>query len=176
MNGVKLERDLFSRLIPALPGTIRGVEIGVLEGETSAFLLSLTDRLRLTGIDPIVTDSMEWSLIGSVDRINANTAKFGDRWMFIRDYSHNVHERFDDGSLDFVFIDGSHHYEDVRRDYLLYLPKVKAGGLMFLHDSRMNRGGPPFHPGPSQLADEIIAGDDVLLVDEAFSLTVFKQP
>jgi predicted O-methyltransferase YrrM len=171
MNGIAIEREAFDYFITAMPGAIRGVEIGVLEGETSAFLLSLTDRLRLTGIDPIVTDSMEWSLIGSVDRINANTAPFVDRWTFIRDYSHNVHDRFD--SLDFVFIDGSHYYADVKRDCDLYLPKIRKGGLLFLHDSRMYRGGAPFHPGPSQLADELIDGG-MKVVDEVFSLTAFE--
>src|SRR5206468_600140 len=36
--------------------------------------------------------------------------------------------------IDFIFIDGSHHYANVRRDFELALPLVKAGGWIALHD------------------------------------------
>ena len=43
---------------------------------------------------------------------------------------------FDDGSLDAVFIDGSHIYLDVVADIDAYLPKICKNGLMFGHDLR----------------------------------------
>ena len=36
--------------------------------------------------------------------------------------------------IDFLFIDGDHTYEGVRRDYELYSPFVARGGLVALHD------------------------------------------
>jgi cephalosporin hydroxylase len=36
--------------------------------------------------------------------------------------------------IDFLFIDGDHTYEGVRRDYELYTPLVAPGGLVALHD------------------------------------------
>lgn len=39
-----------------------------------------------------------------------------------------------DRSLDFVFIDASHKYEDVRDDVLAWLPKVKLTGIIAGHD------------------------------------------
>lgn len=38
--------------------------------------------------------------------------------------------------LDFLFIDGSHQYEDVKSDYDMYSKLVRPGGLIALHDIR----------------------------------------
>lgn len=36
--------------------------------------------------------------------------------------------------IDLLFIDGSHVYEDVKKDFLLFYPWVKRGGIIALHD------------------------------------------
>jgi len=36
--------------------------------------------------------------------------------------------------LDFLFIDGDHTYEGVKRDFKMYTPLVRKGGLIALHD------------------------------------------
>jgi hypothetical protein len=41
---------------------------------------------------------------------------------------------YEDGSLDFVFIDADHSYEGVKRDIIAWLPKVKNGGVLAGHD------------------------------------------
>lgn len=176
------EKELFRTALTAYRGLlninttekINGVEIGVLNGETSAYLLGLSERIFLVGIDPIIPDSMEANLIGSEDRIKQLTAPFKDQWQFIKQYSYNVAHMIGDDTIDFLFIDGDHTYNAVKQDYNLYKNKVKKGGLIFFHDSRMNRGGAPFHVGSSQFVDEQIANNAGLkLVGEAFSLTCF---
>lgn len=176
-NTIEGEYELFRKHILELPfNKIDGIEIGVLNGHTSAFLLSLSDKIKLIGIDPIVPDSMEASLIGSETEIRANTAKFGDRFLFMKNYSQHVANFFAAEYNHFIFIDGSHHYEDVKQDYDLYFDKIVPGGLIFFHDSRMNRGGANFHPGSSKFVDEVIANDRrVELIGEAFSLTCFRK-
>jgi hypothetical protein len=151
-----------------------GCEIGVLNGETSAFFLNEFPELTLLGIDPLIPDSMEASLIGSIEIIERNVAIHKDRWKLLMDYSYRVHNIFQENYFDFIFIDGDHTYEAVSQDFELYLSKVKKGGLVFMHDSRMNRGGANFHVGSSKFADHIIANDTrVNLLGEAFSLTAF---
>jgi cephalosporin hydroxylase len=45
-----------------------------------------------------------------------------------------VKEILSDSKLDFLFIDGDHTYEGIKRDFELYSPLVKKGGLIVLHD------------------------------------------
>ena len=171
-NTPEAEKELFRDFITS---NMYGVEIGVLNGETSSFLLSLGTILY--GIDPLIPDSMESSLIGSLDSIKQNTGElFDKRFTFIKDYSYNVYNTFGNQNFEFIFIDGDHTYEAVKQDYNLYFPKIKTGGLIFFHDSRMNRGGAPFHEGSSKFVDEIILHDKrIELIAEAFSLTCFKK-
>jgi hypothetical protein len=173
------EKTLFKdaitdRLMKNKKTKLHAAEIGVLNGETSAFFLNEFPTLTLIGIDPIIPDSMEASLIGNQEIIDRNVGVNKDRWQFYMDYSYRVHSNFQDGVFDFIFIDGDHTYDAVAQDYDLYLPKVKSGGLIFMHDSRMNRGGANFHVGSSKFADTVIANDSrVTLIGEAFSLTCF---
>ena len=37
---------------------------------------------------------------------------------------------YEDNSLDFVFIDASHKYIDVKEDIINWLPKVRKGGIL----------------------------------------------
>ena len=57
-----------------------------------------------------------------------------DRAIMIRALSHQVVDLFQDGSLDFVYIDGDHSYEGAKQDIRLWFPKVKKGGLIAGHD------------------------------------------
>ena len=41
-------------------------------------------------------------------------------------------------SLDYLFLDGDHSYEGVRRDFEMYAPLVRSGGLIALHDIAMH--------------------------------------
>ena len=43
-------------------------------------------------------------------------------------------KKYKNKSLDFVFIDGSHEYEDVKADILAWKKKVKKGGFIGGHD------------------------------------------
>lgn len=39
--------------------------------------------------------------------------------------------------IDFLFIDGGHLYEEVKKDFELYSPLVKKGGIIAFHDARI---------------------------------------
>jgi predicted O-methyltransferase YrrM len=51
-----------------------------------------------------------------------------------------------DGELDFLFLDGDHSYEGVVRDFELYSPLVREGGLVAFHD--IAPSGPGRHGDP----------------------------
>lgn len=52
----------------------------------------------------------------------------------IKEYSHKAADQFEDGSVDFVFIDADHEFENVKKDIYAWLPKVKKGGIIAGHD------------------------------------------
>lgn len=48
--------------------------------------------------------------------------------------SEEAAQYIEDGTLDFVFIDGNHSYEFVKKDMELYYPKVRYDGIFAGHD------------------------------------------
>jgi predicted O-methyltransferase YrrM len=63
-----------------------------------------------------------------------NMSKYEGRGRLIEGISWEVANQFDDGSVDFVFIDGDHSYEGCRKDIDAWLPKIRAGGFISGHD------------------------------------------
>jgi hypothetical protein len=55
-------------------------------------------------------------------------------------------ETFDENSIDFIFIDGDHHYNSISNDLKIWYPKVKKGGVFSGHDR--------IHPGVSKALKE----------------------
>ena len=50
-------------------------------------------------------------------------------------------EIFKDEQIDFLFIDGDHTYYGVKRDYEMYGPLVRKGGIIAFHDIGKNEEG-----------------------------------
>lgn len=149
------------------------VQIGALIGYTSSLYLDNNSNLELIDIDPIIPDSMNPNLIGSID-ILRNLEKKHKNYTFIHDYSFNVVKKFDK-KISVLFIDGSHHYNDVKEDFENYLPFVKQNGYIALHDSAMFRDGPNFHEGSSIFTDEILYDNRLEYIKTIFSLTLFTK-
>ena len=65
----------------------------------------------------------------------------------IKEYSFEVARSWTE-PLDLLFIDANHEYESVRRDFTLWSPFVKPGGIVALHDVSEN------WPGPTRVMQE----------------------
>ena len=60
---------------------------------------------------------------------------------------------YEDGSVDFVFIDGDHSYEGCKKDILAWLPKMKPNGVFSGHDYA-------WHPPVQQAVREVFGDGD----------------
>jgi hypothetical protein len=175
-NGLHIDEiRLFQKVLPNVAGV--GVEIGSMDGYSTTWILHYSNLHRLHAIDPIVPDSMAVELKGDAMKIRQNTAPYADRFVFHQLYSQEVIQDWHT-ELDFLFIDGDHRYKQCLEDFDNWTPLLKPGGLLAMHDSRMNRdGGANFHPGPSQVADEKIFAplSEFEVVGEAFSLVLAQK-
>ena len=65
---------------------------------------------------------------------------------------------FSAAQVDLLFVDASHHYEDVRRDLVAWLPKVRSGGVIACHDYN-----PEGFPGVVRAVSEILLEPDAVV-------------
>ena len=114
------------------------IEIGSYMGESTMMFASTGLFSTIYSIDPL--DGYEefnemhdysWEFIRG--EFTKNT-KYFDSIVYLQDFSYNVVDKFENDSIDFIYIDGSHSEENVRRDLELYLPKLKKNGIIAGHD------------------------------------------
>lgn len=117
-----------------------GAEIGVEEGTFSKRLCQVIPGLRLYSIDPWESygyyagrrhysqDGMEKKYQKAVSTLSLFNCEI------IRAFSHEAVDRFANGSLDFVHIDGNHDFDNVYRDIAIWIRKVRPGGIISGHD------------------------------------------
>lgn len=123
-------------------GTVRTVvEVGVLRGRYSAQLLSNLKPDKLVLIDPwSPQDTTEAYKRHDKDAWDGRYEYVANRFAdaveveIIRAWSPAAAGRFEDGSLDMVYIDACHQYEAARDDMLAWKGKVKPGGYLAGHD------------------------------------------
>ena len=115
-----------------------GVEIGCALADTTSFLLSNKSSLKLTAIDPYV-NYIDWNGNHIFNEEPFNIAmnkleKFGDRFKLLKMFSDDAASLIEDESLDFIFIDGLHTYDQLTKDCNNFYSKVKSGGIFSGHD------------------------------------------
>jgi hypothetical protein len=120
-----------------------GAEIGVDRGRYSEVICQANPGVKLFCIDP-------WIVYGGYiemrlqDRLNKNKQATIRR---LKPYGCEIQQAFsidavkqiEDGSLDFVFIDGNHVYEYVVEDIAEWSKKVRSGGIVSGHDYMQSR-------------------------------------
>jgi predicted O-methyltransferase YrrM len=109
-------------------------EIGSYLGASACFLASGGwNRIgKLYCIDTWENDAMSEGPRKTFDAFLRNTSVFKDI-VALKGKSTDVAELVV-GPVDLLFIDGDHSYQAVIADLKAYLPKVKVGGLLILHD------------------------------------------
>jgi predicted O-methyltransferase YrrM len=123
-------------------GRVCLVEIGSWQGRsTLALSIGLRDgggRGRVFAMDPHA-DAGEGEHNLQVLRRNIERGGVSDLVEIVRTPSTSAVERFADGSVDLLFVDGDHSFEAVCLDILQWTPKLRPGAVLGFND--------PFLPG-----------------------------
>ena len=130
-----MHRGDVSKLI-SLMGLRKGAEIGVAAGEHAEYMLQHIEGCELLCVDHWGTS---WSkkLEGPARK---RLAPYNA--IIIKKTSIQASLDVPDGSLDFVYIDAAHDYDNVMLDLILWSRKVKRGGIVSGHDyDRSHRTG-----------------------------------
>ncbi len=115
-------------------GFTKGVEIGCRYGASAQMWKDAMPDLDFTGIDPyeayhhVSQERQDKIYKGAME----NAEKFG--FKIIRARSLDALDQFEDGSLDFVNIDGDHTFDAAVMDIICWSKKVGEGGLVLVHD------------------------------------------
>ena len=115
-----------------------GVEVGVWEGQNALRIVNNVNLIKLYLVDPwhsydrnkdlFIPDSpkdheLRYQKVKQLFENNKNVE-------IIRKTSEDASKDFDDNSLDFVYLDGDHSYEYMRKDLEVWYPKVKLNGVL----------------------------------------------
>ncbi len=116
----------------------RMVEVGTYKGKYAEALMERIPELDLTAVDPwLAYDGYEDYERNDLE-VNAYAQARGraERCGFkiLREISLAGAKKFEDGSLDAVFIDANHDFEHVVADVATWSRKVKGGGIVSGHD------------------------------------------
>jgi len=131
--------DLFHVL-----GYEKGAEIGVERGKFGEVLCKSIPFATIYGIDPwrAYKGYREHVTQAKLDRFFDETVErmAPYNYKIIRGFSMDAVKLFDDGSLDFVYIDGNHDFQNVANDIVEWSKKVRPGGIVSGHDFKRMRG------------------------------------
>ena len=122
------------------------IEIGAYMGESTMMFACLNLFKEIHTIEPFKDmggrieqfnsqNDYNWDTIYNEFQINT---RLFDNITLHKDFSYNVADKFEDNSVDFIYIDGDHSYDAVTKDLEMYLPKLKHNGVIGGHDYSEN--------------------------------------
>lgn len=119
-----------------------GAEIGVERAVFSKVIAKYAKKLYLVDPWKAYKGYREHVSQDKLDKffIEANNRMQNYDVTFIRKFSLDAISNFADCSLDFVYIDANHSYENVKADIEAWTKKVKHGGIVAGHDYIERKG------------------------------------
>ena len=86
-------------------------------------------------VEEKLKNGMTWKEnVMSAERIFDGRMAAYDNVTKIKGFSGEEASKFEDGSIDLVYLDGRHNFIGVRSDILNFYPKIKVGGVLAGHD------------------------------------------
>jgi len=163
---------LYRSMVQLSSNGAKFVEIGSWKGKSSSYMaVEIANSNK--NIDFHCVDTWEGSIEHKNDsKLNELYDTFNDNMKSLKQYHKTIRlpsteaaKKFEDNSLDFVFIDASHVYEDVKADIIAWLPKVKSGGVLAGHDYYANNTDVE---GVKLAVDELLDGVEISIREKCW--------
>jgi len=143
------------------------VNIGAGAGTSGLALMESRPDLRLITID-IQYENSPFGCIFAEQKLMTENGH-SKRYKNILGRSQQIGHEWKQGSVDMVFVDGGHKYDECSGDILAWLPNIKSGGIIAVHDykkgelyaSETDYQPDKPHPGPYVGVDQAV--DELLL-------------
>ncbi len=163
-------KNLYKSMVEKFNSGSIFVEVGCWKGKSSAYLaveiLNSGKNIKLNCIDT-------WK--GSVEHLEYEHVKKNTLYdLFINNVSPlltiinpirmesvDASKIFEDNSIDFIFIDASHDYNNVKSDIKSWYPKLKNGGVIAGHDYNNWKG-------VEKAVNEFFINKDFLISEECW--------
>lgn len=143
---------IYSDMVKRFPENSHFVEVGSWYGKSAVYMgveiINSGKKIRFDCIDSWEGRGDTWDYEKAFDKFLIHIEPIKDIITYYKLSSGLASRLYDDESLDFVFIDAAHDYENVKNDISLWYPKVKEGGVLAGHDYHSNQ------PGVIQAVDE----------------------
>ena len=111
-----------------------GAEIGVEKGHYSRVLCDTIPDLKLYCVDPWMPYGRNSQGREDYLYVKAQQRLAGRNVEIMKMTSVEAAKQIENGSLDFVYIDALHDFDNVMMDIIAWAPKVKSGGIVSGHD------------------------------------------
>lgn len=113
------------------------IEIGTLEGKNARSILKNLNIGRIYLIDPYTKYKEHDQNFYDLESIEKKAHKFlggySDKITWVKEFSENAAKEIKK-TADFIYIDGNHQYDFVKKDIQLYWKLLNDGGIIAGHD------------------------------------------
>ena len=176
--------DVISNIIKCFNYTSM-IEIGLGSGKNARKVLDKVTRkcqsFRFFGIDPYTPYSnYNNDINATASRLAWNKPQMeielssyieAGNVSLIETWAHLAGHKFEDESIDLVFIDGNHAYKYVKLDIDVYWCKISPGGVMMGHDY-----GDRAFPGVKKAFDKFIDANKNVEVEVINNIMILYKP
>jgi len=142
-------QNLYKKVIVDCPVNSHFVEVGTWKGMSACFMaveiINSGKNIKFDCVDtweyiPTSSEITEEQCMNLYEIFLENITPVKDVITPIKALSWDGASYYEDGSLDFVFIDAGHEYKNVIKDIRAWYPKVKPGGIISGHDYHWDCG------------------------------------
>ena len=145
-------RYIYRRMVELANHSSRFVELGAFYGNSAAFMaveiINSGKNIKFDVVDTFRGSQEHQQGKGAEDPIIAEYGNLAGEYVkYMTPVQHIVRtlvmttvqavDFYQDESIDFLFHDASHQYDDVIKDFEIWYPKIKHGGVIGGHDAQL---------------------------------------